>query len=135
MRNLIITFYLLIGAITYSQSAENNFPDIVEQKTAYFYKNNLKPFTGNLMFEDNESNLITKSKIVNGIETISEVYNQKNERVRLTENGIDVEIPKVSTQKSNFSPSDKFTDKINIEHKTVIISYKQNNKTLEKSKI
>ena len=64
MRNLIITFCLLISAITYSQSAENNFPSIVEQKTAYFYKDNLKPFTGNLIFKDNESNLITNFSII-----------------------------------------------------------------------
>ncbi len=134
MRNLIITFCLLISAITYSQSAENNFPSIVEQKTAYFYKDNFKPFTGNLIFKDNELNLITKSKVVNGFETTSEVYNQKNELVRLIENGIDTEITKVSTQKSNFLPKDKFTDTINIEHKIVIISYILNNKTKEKIK-
>lgn len=134
MRNLIITFYLLISGISYSQSGENKFPSIVEQKTAYFYKNNLKPFTGNLIIEDNELNLRTKLKIVNGFETTSEIYNQKNEIVRLIENGIDTEIPKVSTQKSKFLPKDKFIDTLNIDHKTVIISYVQNNKTKEKIK-
>lgn len=134
MRNLIITFYLLISAISYSQNGENKFPNIVEQKAAYFYKNNLKPFTGNLLVVDNELNLITKLKIVNGFETTSEVYNQKNELVRLIKNGIDAEIPKVSKQKSKFLPKDKFTDTLNIEHKTFIISYVQNNKTKEKIK-
>ncbi|WP_298115128.1 hypothetical protein [Flavobacterium sp.] len=134
MRNLIITFYLLISAITYSQNAENNFPSIVEQKTAYFHKDNLKPFTGNLIFKDDETNLIIKSKIINGFETLSEVYNQKNELVRLLENGIDAEIQKTTTHKSKFLPKDKFTDTLNIEHKTVIISYINNNKTKEKIK-
>ncbi len=119
-----------------SQNLNNEYvgPTVVTQNIGYFYKNNWKPFTGSLLSKDSELKLIAKIKIVNGLEALAEIYNENNELVRLIKNGIDADTTKISMHKTEFLVNEKFADTINLEHKNVILSYKQNPKTREKTK-
>lgn len=136
MKYIILIFYFLTSFSAISQNLSNVFdgPTVVTQTTGYFYKNNWKPFTGSLLSIDKDFNLTNKIKIVNGLQVLAEVYNENNELVRLLKNGIDVEITEVSMHKTEFLVNEKFSDTANLEHKNVIISYKQNPETREKTK-
>lgn len=127
---------MLLSFITNAQNLDGDYegPNRVEQKIAYFYKNSWKPFTGNILSEDKDLKLISKIKIINGYETLTEVYNHKNELVRWIKNGVDVEIPKNSAQKTEFLASETFTNLTDIKYKTVVISYSENFETGEKLK-
>ncbi len=136
MKYLIITLYFLISLSANSQNSSNEYdrPTVVTQNMGYFYKNNWKPFTGSLLSKDSDLKLITKIKIVNGLEVLGEIYNENNELVRLIKNGIDVEMTKISMHKTEFLVNEKYSDTSNLEHKNVIISYKENPETREKIK-
>lgn len=124
MKYVFAICLLLIPFIGFPQDFNdaNNHPDVVEQKTACFYKDSRKPFSGNLLVDDPAVGLHTKLRIENGFITISEVYDQQNKLVQLQKNNIDVDIS--SGYQSVFLENDAFLKVDEVDVQTVFLSYK-----------
>jgi antitoxin component YwqK of YwqJK toxin-antitoxin module len=130
MKKLIILFFLLIYSFSHSQD-NDAYPNNVEKRVAYFYKESWKPFTGNLLLEEETPKLITKIKIKDGFEILAELY-QNNKLVQILKNGREAELNEQT--KTEFSQIEKFTDTVNLKHVYVLMSYNENPKTKEKIK-
>ena len=129
MKNLIFILLFLTKSLCFSQNSE--YPNLVIKQDAYFYKNSLKPFTGNVLLEKENPKTIIKVKIKNGFEVLSELY-QNDKLVGVFENGIEVKIK--NDKKSEFSKTEKFIDTINLTQIPVLTNYKEDKITKEKTK-
>ena len=129
MRNLLLMLLFLNSCLTYSQNSEG--PNLVIKQVAYFHKNTWNPFTGNVVLEKDNPKTTIKTKIKNGIEILSELY-QNDKLVGVYKNGNEIELN--SYKKSEFSKKVKFTDTINLKYSNILTFYYENPITKEKTK-
>ena len=129
MKNLIFILLFLTKSLCFSQNSEG--PNLVIKQDAYFHKNSLKPFTGNVLLEKDNPKTSIKVKIKNGFEVLSELY-QNDKLVGVFENGIEVKLN--IDKKSEFSKTEKFIDTVNLTQIPVLTNYKEDKITKEKTK-
>jgi hypothetical protein len=123
MKYLLIIIFLFFSAVLFSQKDYNiSVPNKVEMTSAYFLNNSWKPFSGNLIKYDSIEKIVFKSKIVNGLDVRTEVFNENNELILIYDKGIEVEINKENS-KSEFNKKNKFIEVSNVNVCQVFISY------------
>jgi antitoxin component YwqK of YwqJK toxin-antitoxin module len=129
MKNLLLIFLTITSSLLHSQNDRE--PNLVLKQVTFFYKNSWKPFTGNILLEEENPKLTTKIKIKDGSEITSELF-QNNKLVQVLKNGKEVLLN--NNVKTEFSQTEKFTDTADLKLVNVLMSYKENPKTKEKIK-